>query len=218
MQFAFFDLDETLHDKRATLQKVASYIYESFGIENYCSYIPFERIFIEQNEIIQPKDEVFKNITSRIGLPHDPQVLLNEFDRSFHHFCQKFDGVSESLELLQSKNFTIGCITNGRDFFQRNKIKGLGIEHFFSVIVTSGELKIKKPDHRIFQHALKEANATPSQSFYCGDSVKSDITPTKEMGFTTILKYRTDNNCQICDYSFNQYSLFPSIIEKLLSS
>ena len=215
MKYAFFDLDGTLHDKHATLKSVSNHLFQLFELEKQCDYQIFENRFITENEIIQPKTEAFDNITNMLNLSIDSKILLNEFDLSFHLFCKRFDGVLETLTLLKEKGFIIGCITNGRDFFQRNKINGLGIEHFFSIIVTSGELDIRKPDHAIFYHALNAVGAKPNDSFYCGDSIPSDIVPAKEIGCTTIYKCLNQHLCESADYTFIHYSTFPNILEKL---
>ncbi|MFK3936088.1 HAD family hydrolase [Alkalihalobacillus sp. NPDC078783] len=81
----------------------------------------------------------------------------------------------------------MGIITNGRDIYQRNKIDSLGITSYMDVIVTSGELGIKKPDPAIFLYGLGKLKVGPEQAIFIGDDLTKDIVPSKSLGMRTIL-------------------------------
>lgn len=55
------------------------------------------------------------------------------------------------------------------------------------VIVTSGELGIKKPDPAIFLHGLGKLEVQPEQAIFVGDDLTKDIVPAKSLGMRTIL-------------------------------
>ena len=207
-----FDLDDTLHDKRASLAKCGRRLFETHELNRYASENDFLQRFVDENCIIQPKDQVFANLAAAFGMRQaGAQQLKAEFDHTFHHHATPFPGVLETLEFLSSRNVPIGCVTNGRDFFQRNKITALGIAPFLDAIVTSGELGIKKPDPRIFHAALQQLGIVAAQAVFCGDSLKADMKPARELGMTTIWKSALKRAPEYVNYVLPEFSDFPNL-------
>ncbi|MEZ4708176.1 MAG: HAD family hydrolase [Caldilineaceae bacterium] len=207
-----FDLDDTLHDKRASLAKCGARLYAEHRLNQYANEVDFLRRFIEENCIIQPKEQVFDHLAAEFGIDQTRTAQLKEaFDQTFQHDATLFLGVMEALEFLAGAGVSIGCVTNGRDFFQRNKIEALGIEPFLDAIVTSGGLGIKKPDHRIFHTALQQLGAVPKQTIFCGDSLNADLKPAHELGMTTIWKADEKNAPEYVNYVLPEFSDFQNL-------
>lgn len=57
---------------------------------------------------------------------------------------------------------------------------------FFSQIVESATVDIRKPDPAIFQLAIDSVESKPSEITVIGDSYKNDILPAKQLGCNTI--------------------------------
>ncbi len=207
-----FDLDDTLYDKSATLSHYADYLFDNrLTALNLCPQ-QFKEAFITQNSIIQPKAQAFSLLASQFNFSTQlSDDLLKEFDNTLHEFSVSFPGVHESLTELKNNEVSIGCITNGRDFFQRNKIRALGLDTYFDFIVTSGELGIKKPDPAIFQAGLDLFSNNSDQVCFCGDNLSADIQPAKQLGMTTFWKTRASSESEFADYVFNDFSEFDEI-------
>ncbi|MCM2675791.1 HAD-IA family hydrolase [Shouchella plakortidis] len=128
--------------------------------------------------------------------------MLHDLNLHFPASSIGFPGLKDMLQSLKQKPYKIGIITNGRDFYQRNKIQALGISDYIDVIVTSGELGIKKPDVAIFYDMLGKLQSTPEQSIFVGDDLTKDIVPAKHLGMRTILMGQSqvhpgiDTNCR----------------------
>lgn len=99
-------------------------------------------------------------------------------------------------------------------FYQRNKISALGISDYFSEIVTSGSVNIKKPEHAIFQIALSKLNSSSECSVFIGDNLKADVIPAKQLGMYTILKSK-DNSFTQPDAICDNLTEIPDIIKRL---
>jgi HAD superfamily hydrolase (TIGR01509 family) len=212
-----FDLDDTLHDKTTSLKRCAQALYTRYSPYINGGRQTFSRRFVEEHCIIQPKPTVFELL--RIEFEIDDKVaqtMLNEYDRSFHTYAQRFDGVMETLDIIAASHAKIGCVTNGRDGFQRNKIRALGLDRYLDVVVTSEELGIKKPHRRIFEVALSRLGAAPERTIFCGDSVSADIVPAKALGMTTVWK-RSDHSktSDVPDYQMVTYLEFPLIWKRI---
>ncbi|WP_051786431.1 HAD family hydrolase [Endozoicomonas numazuensis] len=214
-----FDLDDTLHDKKATLNNYADYLLnDRLSRFELCQHT-FKHEFVTQNTIIQPKSQVFSTMASRFGFSAQLRDdLLKEFDSSLHEFSVAFDGALDSLERLKNNGSSIGCITNGRDFFQRNKIRALGLEHFFDFVLTSGGVGIKKPDLKIFRMGLEKFTQCSHSVYFCGDSLLADIRPAKELGMVTIWKANTSEKSNFVDYLFDNFNEFDAISQKIFST
>lgn len=211
-----FDLDDTLLDKHKSLASYADYLCSRHSTYLDNCKEKFTTAFIHENEIIQPKAKVFEKLQKEFLLPSDlSNKMLNEFDNEFHNFAQSFDGVLSAIQFLKNMGVKIGCVTNGRDFFQRNKIKALGLIPYLDVIVTSGEFGVKKPDPRIFQHTMGLLGIKPHNTCFCGDSLKADIAPAKELGLITI--WKSEEESDLADYRFSNYLNFPDIWDKIYS-
>ncbi|MEO9296177.1 MAG: HAD family hydrolase [Nitrososphaera sp.] len=96
------------------------------------------------------------------------------------------EGAEQVLQAL-SQRCDLGIIAN-----QSEDILGLlqssGLEKYFKVKTISGVAKLKKPDPRIFQLALKEAGGRNSAGdcIMVGDRLDTDICPANRLGMTTV--------------------------------
>lgn len=85
------------------------------------------------------------------------------------------------LDILYKK-YQLGVIANhGKDTAER-----LGIAHFFKVYMVSETAGCRKPDLRIFEMALAQANCAPENAVMIGDRLDNDIYPAKKLGMKTI--------------------------------
>jgi HAD superfamily hydrolase (TIGR01509 family) len=121
------------------------------------------------------------------------------------------------LNFLSESGARLGCVTNGRDFFQRNKISALWLSDLFSTIITSGEFGVKKPDLAIFKEALIRMGSAPHECAFCGDNLYADIEPAHAIGMITILKSRDVSTSESVDYQFSLFSEFSSIWDSIKS-
>lgn len=211
-----FDLDQTLLDKDQSLNNFANYQYEEFSLVRF---IPDKKDFVEKfselNNIVMPKEEVYERLVDFFNIEKSLyDELLADLNDNFHVYSVGFSGLHEMLETLKERGYKLGIITNGRDFYQRNKISALGISDYFSDIVTSGSVNIKKPDQAIFQIALSKLNSSSERSVFIGDSLKVDVIPAKELGMYTILKSK-DNSFTLPDAICDNLAEIPNIINRL---
>ena len=82
----------------------------------------------------------------------------------------------------------MALITNGRDEFQRSKIAGMGVTHYFDAIFTSGGFGARKPHPSIFEACLQSLGVAASETAVVGDDLESDIEPAMSLGMTPVWK------------------------------
>ncbi len=89
------------------------------------------------------------------------------------------------LRDLKSRGYKLGIIANQAPG-ATERLSNWGIADCFSVIASSSELGVAKPDLQIFEKALAMAGCTASQSVMIGDRLDNDIIPAKQYGMQTI--------------------------------
>ena len=112
-------------------------------------------------------------------------LLAIEYITYLSQYNALFEGAIEVLEYLQVK-YELHIITNGFEEVQFKKLKNSNLLPFFSQIITSEKVGVKKPNPKIFQYALNISNAKPNESFMIGDNLEADILGAKNAGMHTI--------------------------------
>ena len=92
-----------------------------------------------------------------------------------------FDDVVPGLDALHGM-YKLGTLTNGSMRPER-----LGLEKYFEFIVMSVEHGgIEKPDPRIFEIAVREANCQPHELLHVGDHIEYDVRGANDAGVRSV--------------------------------
>ena len=84
-----------------------------------------------------------------------------------------------------SQKYELGIIANQLDGL-KERLEAFDILQYFKYIISSWDVKIMKPDIRIFEYALDKANCTPQEACMIGDRLDNDILPAKALGIKTV--------------------------------
>ena len=108
----------------------------------------------------------------------------------------------------------------------RDSLDTWGLGQYFSVIASSAELGVSKPDSEIFLQALAMADCKPENAVMVGDRLDNDIRPAKELGMKTIqirkgIAVYANLSCgaEVPDFTVDSLSeilSIPCLIEELL--
>jgi len=184
----FFDLDDTLMDFRtAEYQGVKSFYAQFIHYLNqtedafYNNWIKlgsknFERYLRGELTFEQQKIERMIGLLSESDVEIDQNNAMSFFQIYLDHFennWRLYDDVIPCLELF--KDDRLGIITNGNPAQQREKLIKLRITDYFQTIVVSGDIGVSKPNSDIFIHACRLAQMHPTECFFVGDNLESDI-------------------------------------------
>jgi putative hydrolase of the HAD superfamily len=193
----FIDLDRTLYDFDLSTRETFLELFDKFGLCDR-GVKPFEKFFdlyLRNNVALWEKYRKGE-ISKRFLNVHRFHITLLEFgidDRAFagrfaadylHLSPRKkalFPNVIEVLEYLHKK-YLLHIITNGFEEVQEIKIKANDLDKYFTTITTSEEAGSKKPEKKIFEFALKKANAKSGESLMIGDDLEVDIDGAKKVG------------------------------------
>ena len=84
-----------------------------------------------------------------------------------------------------SQKYELGIIANQLDGL-KERLQSFALLKYFKYIISSWDLKVMKPDIRIFEYALDKANCTPQETCMIGDRLDNDILPAKSLGMKTV--------------------------------
>lgn len=183
----FFDLDHTLWDfeknSALTFQKILSESKVAIDIDRFLEvYVPINleywRLF--RVEKISKKELRYQRLAKTFqALEFDASDALidhlsEQYIAHLSSFNHLFEYTEELLENLKG-NYRLHIITNGFREVQTKKIKASGIFDYFEHIIDSESVHVKKPNPKIFNHALALANVAPENTVMIGDSFEADI-------------------------------------------
>jgi HAD superfamily hydrolase (TIGR01549 family) len=136
--------------------------------------------------------------TMKTQIKYQLEYLLNKFNltESFTmildqmtEYCYRSvnQNVKTSREVLDklSSKYLLGVVSN----FYGNVdtvLEELSLKKYFTSIVDSAVVGIRKPEPGIFELALNELSVKPNEAVMIGDSYDNDIKPAKSLGCYTI--------------------------------
>lgn len=209
----FFDLDNTLWDFNSNSKTIIQKLYFDFDLpgRGITDFDIFYNSYKQRNELLW---EAY-----RFGVKNREEVRFERFYVTLHdhgitnkkiamemadyyvqntkHLKELLPGAIDTLQYLNVK-YALHVITNGFDEVQLFKIQNCGLQHFFKTITTAESAGSLKPDKKIFEVALQEANAHARQSMYIGDSPQTDGMGAINVGMQFIL-IAPDNRQHIPD-------------------
>jgi len=184
-EIIIFDADETLFDFKKSERHAFKNTMIEFDIEYYENYHlkiyqdinrviwrEFEDGFISQEEL---KIERFKRLVSRLNVKFNEIEFAKVYMKHLSNASFLYD---DSIKLIKNlyENYKLVIITNGLKDVQDNRIRKSVIAKYFHSIVVSEEVKVAKPNPKIFEYALNNVKYTDkSKILIVGDSLTSDI-------------------------------------------
>jgi putative hydrolase of the HAD superfamily len=198
IEHVFFDLDHTLWDfeknSDLTFQKIFSKHNINLEVDDFLKvYKPLNRQFwkLYREEKITKQQLRYQRLKTAFDdinyvISDDLiNILANEYIECLPHFNHLFKGTFELLEYLKN-NYALHIITNGFEEVQIKKMESSKISHYFDVVITSESVGVKKPNAKVFHHALALANAKKENAIMIGDSIEADILGAINVGMEAI--------------------------------
>lgn len=209
------DLDETILDRSRSLELFLTWEASEFfnlPLEECENYI--ERFLELDNNGQGNKPEMYATLWQEFGLyEFTADDLTRHYEQDFDRFCCEKRHIVPSLELLRSKGFALGVVTNGRSPFQENKLEALGITELFDTVVVSEAAGVRKPDPAIFHLASANLNVSADECVFVGDNPEADIAGANAVGmFSVFVPTRRYPACAHADRVCRDMRELPSVV------
>jgi putative hydrolase of the HAD superfamily len=196
----FFDLDNTLWDFHQNSEFTLSRLIDEYfpqlsdrKDEFYRTYYPInDELWKQYREGLLTKDILrwkrFYVTFLHFGINDKERII--EFGEQYvaqsPYQTALFPQTIEVLEYLKQKGYKMYLLTNGFKEVQDIKIKTTGLDNYFDKMFTSDEAGYQKPHRKIFEYAIKSANALKKQSLMIGDDLEIDIAGAKQFGIDQV--------------------------------
>ncbi|GAA3009555.1 HAD family hydrolase [Actinokineospora diospyrosa] len=102
-----------------------------------------------------------------------------------------FPDVLPCLDWLRAAGLRLAAVTNASGPRQRDRLTTLGLNRFFDVVVSAGELGSAKPDPVIFHTACAHLGVPPERTAHIGDRLDHDAHGANDAGLHGIWLNRT---------------------------
>ena len=197
MKTLFFDVDDTLYDRSDSFVSAFGEFFAEPVCDAYAAYVTCSKrnneIFMaaQRGEITMDEMYIYRYCRGfeDVGVKLTPEEAL-AFERVYRAYQKAVKCSPVITQALQEcgREKHLGIITNGTPLNQREKIAALGIEPYFvpELIIVSGEVKIDKPDERIFALAEERSGVAKDDLVYIGDSFSFDILPAAKCGWQSV--------------------------------
>jgi HAD superfamily hydrolase (TIGR01549 family) len=174
MEWIFFDIGGTLADETKSLHRRAELtakMQNKMGI--HCTT---EQIEDAMKRAADLGKSYFQGAVEMLGLKSMvPYDAVGE---------KLYGDVKPVLQALYGK-YNLGIIAN-QPLGTEARLRQYGIRDCFSVILSSAEEGISKPERALFLRALERAGCEPHEAWMIGDRPDNDIAPAKALGMKTV--------------------------------
>lgn len=208
-----FDVDETLYNMTQPFERVFKEIWQDkYDIDMYelytASRIHSDRVFDQVMAGTMTVDGAgvyrMQHAMRDFGFEITEGEAL-EFQHVYRKHQQHLD-ISETMEqilnLLKDRGVSVAILTNGETNHQMEKIRGMGLERWFSDdrIFVSDAVGYFKPDVRTFRAVEDALHLNREETWYIGDSIENDVEGAGAAGWHMILLNRHHNDTSIIRY------------------
>ena len=123
---------------------------------------------------------VLRGLLAELGYPDTEDAIILTALEEMYAVSQSHwkieEDTHETLQKLQSQGYRMGIISNaGDDADVQLLVDKAEIRPYFDFIVSSAAYGMRKPNPRIFDHALDHWGASPEQAVMVGDTLGADI-------------------------------------------
>ncbi|GHF30983.1 putative hydrolase of the HAD superfamily [Deinococcus metalli] len=177
MKAVLFDLDGTMHDRRATLCGWLAGHRRRFGLPD-----AYAARFIELDDHgYRPKAEVLPQLVQEFGLGHDQHALLADFEEH-PDLARPMAHAATVLAALRARGVRVGVVTNGRAAMQARTLRACGLADLLDDVVISEAVGLSKPDPRLYTLALARLGVAAADAWFVGDSPRNDVWGPQQVG------------------------------------
>ncbi len=162
--------------------------------------------------LVEIRRGAFERTLEIIGSPNSKLAahLHNKYIRHRFEDIELYPDVIPTLDVL-APHYKLGLLSNGNTYPER-----CGLENRFTFVVFSQDVKVQKPDPKIFEITAQRIGCEFSQMLHVGDSLKNDVAGAQNVGARTVWlnRDRVPNDTQIQpDYEVVSLSEIPEILK-----
>lgn len=146
-----------------------------------------ERHRVGRNNMAPARRRIVREAFLTMDLPEaDADALADRYSTVRLENMYVLPGAQSTLDLLRSRGYRLGLLTNGDGETQKYKIERFDLAKYFETILIEGDLGFGKPDARMYRLALSELGLKPEQTCMIGDNLSWDVEAPQELGIRAV--------------------------------
>ncbi len=194
----FFDLDNTLVHREASIDLYARRFWRDFGdaidgggeahvaaVVKRCDnggYLPTDSPFTSIKQAVS--HGLKTQIVWRQAVEQD--ALLDHWERHNAVCTAAMPGAAEAVGFLAANGVRVGVISNGSHRTRLEKVARLPFAAAIELTVSSESAGVKKPDAAIFRVAAEALGVAPEDCWYIGDHPLNDVIGAARAGMAPV--------------------------------
>jgi putative hydrolase of the HAD superfamily len=181
-----FDLDETLIDRKGSLNHYARLLWTTFKANTDLKQPDFLTAFhnLDGNGRVA-RAKFFADLSETVFLGVTPDTIAQHFHAHAWLAPTLFPGVIDVINTFRQHSWPVGVVTNGGSHAQNSKLNNADIARHLDAYVISAEFGAKKPDPAIYAEIAQQLDIDPTTSWFVGDDPISDVVGPSRFGFNT---------------------------------
>ncbi|OGP88266.1 MAG: hypothetical protein A2156_14435 [Deltaproteobacteria bacterium RBG_16_48_10] len=146
-----------------------------------------ERHRTGRNNLLPARRSIVREAFVAMDLPEaDADAMAERYSKVRLENMYILPGVQPTLDLLRSREYRLGLLTNGDGETQRFKIERFDLAKYFEIILIEGEIGFGKPDLRMYRLALSAFGLKPEDTCMVGDNLIWDVKAPQDLGIRAI--------------------------------
>ena len=136
------------------------------------------------------KDMLFNDVygiaLKKLGVPPSEEILEDIHQEFRNHFRSSLLPCVEDVLKELKQSYKLAILSNSMSDQPRLFLQQQGLDTYFDLILCSGEVGVRKPDPRVFNHVLEKLGVEAGETVHVGDSVEADMVGAKNAGITGV--------------------------------
>ena len=133
------------------------------------------------------------------------KIIYQQWPSTFRRL-RPYYYVPETLTHLRGNGLRLGIISDSP--FARQKLRALGLNDGWNLVVTADEVGMLKPNPEPFLRVVDDFQIQPKEILFIGNSYSKDIMGAHQVGMRTAHRTRRKVAAGIAEFSFSNYSSF----------
>lgn len=187
IKLIIFDLDDTLYDEvtfvDSGFKAVAGYLNRNFSLNKSEVFKVLKKHFARSG-----RGKIFDNTLADFNLKATKK-LINQAVAVYRQHQPKiktFPGIKFYLNKLRRQGIFLVLVTDTRWQVQQRKVKALGLESYFDLIIYTDKFGVNKSNHEIIKKVLRRFKISAPEAALVGDDPTVDFIGAKKLGCRTI--------------------------------
>lgn len=98
---------------------------------------------------------------------------------------QLYPDVKDMLDQLRPR-YRLAAVTDAQSPYALPELHAVGLLDYFDPVIVSGDYGYRKPDARLFRHALEELHVNAEEVLYVGNDIYRDVFGAQQLGIKTV--------------------------------